>query len=442
MNIIQIQDRLKGLPNEALVNYVEQPMGEVPIYLALGELQRRKGMRERFQASQTPPPSVSEQVVAEAKPQQMGLGAIPPQPQPQMDPRQLAASGIAANPVSNVGQYAEGGIVGYGKGDLVKKYGTKLKEIIFGRKGKDAVKGKPDYTSDVGPLKEPGSYIGGSEAVPALKNIVARNKWMSAGLGTWGGMEAYDAIFGEDGSLDVEPTSKEDYDKQLAAINEDKKETGAAPAAPKVTEEQSLEKRFKELQNIIGLDKGREKIDVELAKKKKSSLNMAGIMAGLTMAGGKSANFLENLAAGAQAGVGSYTDTQADIFELEAELAKADRSERIAIIGQALEDGRIDKKMANELAIANIHGPTVAPMAKPAAKVTEDINKEIMLLQKTMADEIAAGNTKRADEIRTMILNRIKVKNQAIADSVSLSTDPSTYSAGTGQTTDDFLGIL
>ena len=36
MNIIQIQDRLKGLPEEALVKYVEQPMGEAPIYLVLG----------------------------------------------------------------------------------------------------------------------------------------------------------------------------------------------------------------------------------------------------------------------------------------------------------------------------------------------------------------------------------------------------------------------
>ena len=112
MNIIQIQDRLKGLPNEALVNYVEEPKGEVPIYLALGELQRRKEMRERFQADQMPPPTVSEQLVAENKPQQMGLramapqgmmpgaqgvGAPHPQPQSQMDPRQMAASGIAAS---------------------------------------------------------------------------------------------------------------------------------------------------------------------------------------------------------------------------------------------------------------------------------------------------------------------------------------------------------
>ena len=62
MNIIQIQDRLKGLPDTDLVNYVEQPMGEVPIYIALGELQRRKEMRERYQADQTPPPSVAEQL--------------------------------------------------------------------------------------------------------------------------------------------------------------------------------------------------------------------------------------------------------------------------------------------------------------------------------------------------------------------------------------------
>lgn len=79
MNIIQIQDRLKGLPTEALVDYVESPMGEVPIYLALGELQRRKEMRERFMADQMPPPSVAEQIVAEAKPKPMGIAEMAPQ---------------------------------------------------------------------------------------------------------------------------------------------------------------------------------------------------------------------------------------------------------------------------------------------------------------------------------------------------------------------------
>jgi len=135
MNIIQLQDRLKGLPDQALVKYVEQPMGEVPIYLALGELQRRKEMKERFQATQADKPSVAEQLVAEVKPMQMGLGAMAPQqmmpegqgvgapqPAPEIDPRQMAASGIAANPQSAVGGTAmmkEGGIVGYQPGGLI-----------------------------------------------------------------------------------------------------------------------------------------------------------------------------------------------------------------------------------------------------------------------------------------------------------------------------------
>ena len=135
MNIIQLQDRLKGLPEQALVKYVEQPMGEVPIYLALGELQRRSEMKKRFQATQADKPSVAEQLVAEVKPMQMGLGAMAPQqmmpegqgvgapqPAPEIDPRQMAASGIAANPQSAVGGTAmmkEGGIVGYQPGGLI-----------------------------------------------------------------------------------------------------------------------------------------------------------------------------------------------------------------------------------------------------------------------------------------------------------------------------------
>ena len=146
MNIIQLQDRLKGLPEQALVKYVEQPMGEVPIYLALGELQRRSEMKKRFQATQADKPSVAEQLVAEAKPMQMGLGAMAPQqmmpegqgvgapqPAPEIDPRQMAASGIAANPQSAVGGTAmmkEGGIVGYAYGGSVSpKYNTSVEQV-------------------------------------------------------------------------------------------------------------------------------------------------------------------------------------------------------------------------------------------------------------------------------------------------------------------------
>jgi hypothetical protein len=444
MNIIQIQDRLKGLPDQSLVNYVEQPMGEVPIYLALGELQRRKEMRERFQAIPTPETTtVSEKLVAESKPpMQMGLGGI--NKGAGIDPRQLAASGIAANPQSAVGGTAmmkEGGIVGYKAGDIIKRAKDseglkKLKEFFFGSKGKKAVKGEPVY--EKGPTIEPSGYVGGSPEVPAVKNFALRNKGTTALIGGYGGLTAYDAIFGEDGSISNLPekgTSKEEFDKAIEALNKPKKEAGDKP---KLTEKQTLEKRAKEIQNIIGPDEGRKKIDERLAKKEKDAVNMALINAGLGMAAGQSPNFLDNLVAGAGAGVESYTDTQADIFELQNELAKADRSERIAIIGEALKDGRIDRELAVKLRAAVIAGPQVAPMAAPAAKEIADINKEIRRLQVAEQEQISAGNTDAAAKIRTMILNRIKVKNEAVEDSVSLSTDPSTYSSGTGATNDPF----
>ena len=137
MNILQLQDRLKGLPEKNLVNYVTQPTGEVPIFLALSELQRRNEMKKRFQANQAEKPSIAEQIVAESKPDpmQMGLGNMrvgqrmmpggqgvgTPPLAPEMDPRQMAASGIAANPQSAVGGSAmakEGGIVGYQTGGI------------------------------------------------------------------------------------------------------------------------------------------------------------------------------------------------------------------------------------------------------------------------------------------------------------------------------------
>ena len=133
MNIIQIQDRLKGVPDQALVGYVENPTGDVPTYLALGELQRRKDMRERYQADAAPEPTVAEQLVEETQPQGIaglapegmdmateGIGAPPMQPK--MTPDMMASSGVGALPAGNVGQnYAGGGIVAFEDGGEVEE---------------------------------------------------------------------------------------------------------------------------------------------------------------------------------------------------------------------------------------------------------------------------------------------------------------------------------
>ena len=123
MNIIQQQDRLKSLPEEVLIEYIANPTGEVPTFLALGEIERRKVMRNKYAAQQAEQPPVSEQIVQESMaammPQAMPQPPMAPaMPQPPMAPS--GDAGITALPAPNVGQnYAQGGVVGYAAGDYV-----------------------------------------------------------------------------------------------------------------------------------------------------------------------------------------------------------------------------------------------------------------------------------------------------------------------------------
>ena len=59
MNIIKLQDMLRGVPDDALISYVQKPQGEVPSYLALSELQRRKDTRAKYESQQAPESSVA-----------------------------------------------------------------------------------------------------------------------------------------------------------------------------------------------------------------------------------------------------------------------------------------------------------------------------------------------------------------------------------------------
>ena len=125
MNIIKLQDELRSVPDNALIGYVQNPTSNVPSYLALTELNRRKEMREKYQSQQAPESSVAEdleqQAASQAQPQQ-GLGALaqaPQQamaPQPEMPTQQMAQGGVAGLDVGdmyNEENYASGGIVAF-----------------------------------------------------------------------------------------------------------------------------------------------------------------------------------------------------------------------------------------------------------------------------------------------------------------------------------------
>ena len=88
-NLIQLEDDVKGLPDQALQQLAQAPNPQLPQFLVISEIQRRSDMRKRFEARQQQPQgTVAQQIVA---PQQQGIGAmVPPgqRPMPQRMPMQ------------------------------------------------------------------------------------------------------------------------------------------------------------------------------------------------------------------------------------------------------------------------------------------------------------------------------------------------------------------
>lgn len=98
MNILDAEDMIKGLPDQALMQEAQMPSGQMPQFLVVSEIQRRSDMRKRYQAQQQEAmPSVKDQIVQEGimgmMPQQpMGM---PPQGMPPgMPPMGMAQGGI------------------------------------------------------------------------------------------------------------------------------------------------------------------------------------------------------------------------------------------------------------------------------------------------------------------------------------------------------------
>ena len=128
MNLIQVQERLKDMPTQVIMSYANGMNPEVPPYLALGELNRRKQMEQK--AAQPPQGTVKENIEQQmgvmnlqaAKQKQMaqqmaqqGAQAEMPVPpgisQPQVQP-QMEDSGVAGLPMPEM-NFGSGGIVAF-----------------------------------------------------------------------------------------------------------------------------------------------------------------------------------------------------------------------------------------------------------------------------------------------------------------------------------------
>jgi hypothetical protein len=151
MNIIKLQDQLKGVPDKTLVGYVKNPTGQIPTYLALSELERRKTMRENYQANTPEAKTVAEDLVEKYQPPAQGVAALPQAqptmqamasaPAPEMPVQQMAQGGVAELDVGDMydeNNFASGGIVAFAKGgysydpetDNPEEYASMLDQML------------------------------------------------------------------------------------------------------------------------------------------------------------------------------------------------------------------------------------------------------------------------------------------------------------------------
>jgi hypothetical protein len=306
MNIVKLQKQLQNVPDSALIGYVQNPDGQVPTYLALTEISRRKQMRDDYQQQAAPEKSVAEAMVEEAT----GIGAIPQQmsqpmpqqmapempmqmppqmaqaPQPQA-PIQMAEGGLASldlpDDMFSEESYASGGIVAFEDGGEVENYAP------------GGIVPRP-----LGPVKyeTPTDYSG-------------------------------------------------EYDEMLR---------------PEISAQDAMAK----YQGLMGTDVGRQKLNDRLAametraaKEEEQAPWMALAKAGLGMAGGRSQFAVQNIAEGAQAGLKDFADARERLankeekrFNIQAQLAQAERAEQVAAATYGLQSEEAVKARneANRLA--------------------------------------------------------------------------------------------
>jgi uncharacterized lipoprotein len=130
MNLIEIAEDLKDVPDQYLMQEIQQPTGNFPAYLVVSELSRRKRMRDKV-AKEMPSQTVAQELATPPQPQgmppQAGLMAMP---QAQTELAAQDAMGTTP-PEMMMPQMASGGIVSFRDGGDVIRAANGLPEDMF-----------------------------------------------------------------------------------------------------------------------------------------------------------------------------------------------------------------------------------------------------------------------------------------------------------------------
>jgi len=101
MNLLEIEDAVKGMSDQQLLREAMNPSGNIPQFLIVSEKQNRDKVRKEYAQNKPQEGTVAQRIMAGdsgimgAMPQQMAMAPQMPQRMPQMPPPQMPAGHTA-----------------------------------------------------------------------------------------------------------------------------------------------------------------------------------------------------------------------------------------------------------------------------------------------------------------------------------------------------------
>jgi hypothetical protein len=357
MNIIKLQDMLRGVEDNALINYVQNPTGQVPSYLALSELQRRKEVRDNYQAAKPEQKSVAEDLTQPALPQG-GLAMLAGQPQMKMEDQGVA--GLDTGDMYQEDSFAGGGIVAFDDGGEVQRYASKglvnlapdfsvpekpgFMQRFFGSSSNELL--EQERQRLLKKIKDPKNpyndldyqQLQEVEAKLAGKTQPGGAMTVKEGQAT---QKKYEADILKLKEAPPPPPPKEEAPKQEKPFN-----PYAIDSGYKARPETDAEEKMARFDKLYGEDPAKERLTKRLTKMEERAAReeaqspwMAITRAGLKTLAGTSPFAAVNVGAGAVEGLESYAASQDRLAKMEdkrmdidSRLAEAERAKKLAAV--------------------------------------------------------------------------------------------------------------
>ena len=117
MNMIELQDKLKNFSQEQLVGMMQQPSGDAPQFMVLGEITRRQKMQQ--EATKAPTQSVAQEAVSAAGVPQGGIADMARTLAPQTNVAQN--TGAMSAPPQGIARMASGGVISLAGGSKIDR---------------------------------------------------------------------------------------------------------------------------------------------------------------------------------------------------------------------------------------------------------------------------------------------------------------------------------